>query len=155
MLRFGRLILLSVFLLALFACGRFGFDWASDSSWVFPASQDPPFGGADLAQIQVDISGARLERLPVDAGMAGARWSRLSVLAEVPSTCTLSLKMRTSDRLDDLLSDELDWIDVLPGELSDSLPRGRYAQWRAELATSNPLASPVLHQVSLAFEMPD
>ena len=85
MLRFGRLFLLSVFLLALCACGRFGFDWASDSSWVFPADQDPPFGGAEVAQLQVDASGARLERL---SGFAELD-ARLSVPAAAGAVATI------------------------------------------------------------------
>ncbi|MBW2702852.1 MAG: hypothetical protein JRF33_18680 [Deltaproteobacteria bacterium] len=64
MFRIRRLCLVILAIVAVFACARYGFDGSGESALVFPADEEPAFGGAELNQIEVDAFGARLLRLP-------------------------------------------------------------------------------------------
>jgi hypothetical protein len=92
---------------------------------------------------------------PVDAGGAGAQWTAATVVADVPEGAAVALSIRVGDALDRLPDDPVGWTSVgLDGTLPDTLPRGRYLEWRTDLTTSNPAVTPRLEELRFSYLVP-
>lgn len=92
------------------------------------------------------------ESAVLDAGAPGTVWSTLTANATVDPAASLVLRTRSGDTP----TPDASWSPWSapgpPGASAIASPRARYLQVRAELATTDPFVSPVLHEFSVAYE---
>ncbi|MBN2496852.1 MAG: hypothetical protein JXR96_19835 [Deltaproteobacteria bacterium] len=151
------------------------FDPSDDSIETYPARLPEPrsamacacnergqialFGGVDAERVSQDqvwifeprSASATITGPVADAGLAGMRWTWLMIDADMPAGTSISMSLRIAAERAAFDGDALGWIETPHGPLPPSLPAGRYAQWRAVLASDNPLATPKLRAVSLVY----
>ena len=96
-------------------------------------------------------SGTLLGKI-VDSQVPAARWVEARAAADLPPGTGVRLELRVSDAEERWEEEASPWTEIAPeGAVPDALPRGRYAQWRARLSTTNAVVTPTLRSVSLAF----
>ena len=86
----------------------------------------------------------------LDTGHSGSRWDGLFWDSTLPAGTGITLEVRASDTVfaKDTPPGTLPWTSVgATSPVTDSLPSGRYIQWRATLTTSDPIATPTLSEV--------
>ncbi len=120
---------------------RFGFykSGGSDSSLLIDWVRITPYTS----------TAGTFESAVQDAGAAGSPWTQLTWQGTAPAGTDVSYETRTGENpVPD--GGWSAWSPVTAGTVAS--PPGRYAQFRAALATGDPLASPVIDSVKLCYE---
>ena len=89
------------------------------------------------------------ESVVQDSGEAGSAWTELAALGTVPAGTSVAYETRTGESA---LPDGSwsAWAPAVGGAVTS--PPGRYAQFRADLASGDPMTSPVIDGIQFCFE---
>jgi hypothetical protein len=85
-----------------------------------------------------------------DTQQASARWTDIVIDGDTAGDTALSVSLRIAESAEQL--EAAAWLPVAgTGALPDDLPRGRLVQWRVELISTNPMATPRLRAITLTY----
>jgi len=117
--------------------------------WLFYHSRPGLIGLATSGLLGIGT----VESSVLDTGGAASTWTSLSWNSTLPPNTLVSLAYRTSDDNASWSSWSQEYVSVNSGDPVVNLSaRSRYFQWRATLASLDAVNTPVLHDVSVAYE---
>jgi hypothetical protein len=99
------------------------------------------------AHLTLYLSSGTLASQVLDTGIAGARWDGLFWSETLPAGTDITFEVRASDTAFAAGAATPSWSAAGgTSPVTDSLPSGRYMQWRVTLTTSDQAATPILSE---------